>query len=109
MIKALDTAAAGMLQAERRATDIAKEILQSSSDATSFKSNLSQSAGDTPTATPATTGAVTTRTPVGGTSGYSDLLQQMVDLKAEEQAFKANAKAFKRIDETLGSLLDDKS
>ena len=107
MIDALNIAATGMLKAERRATDIAEEILKASGEAASFKlEEDSASTPNLPSASPPSAGA-----PVSGSAsgvGYSDLLQQMVDLKAEEQAFKANAKVFKRVDETLGNLLDDK-
>ncbi|WP_262691287.1 hypothetical protein [Kordiimonas aestuarii] len=107
MIKALNTAATGMLEAERRATDIAKEILRLSGEAASFKLDVTEASDTTSPPSAAATGAPVARS-TGGNAGYSDLLQQMVDLKAEEQTFKANAKAFKRIDDTLGSLLDDK-
>lgn len=103
MIDALNTAAGGMLKAERRATDIAQEILKATGEAASFTLDDDSTS---PAASPAA-GAPVSAAPKSGV-GYSDLLQQMVDLKAEEHAFKANAKAFKRIDETLGSLLDDK-
>ncbi len=110
MIKALNIASQGMLQAEKRATDIAREILKFSSEATSFSRGLESA---TPHATKTVTDSATPDHTYGNSStthapGYSDLLQQMVDLKSEEHSFKANAKAFKRIDETLGSLLDDK-
>ena len=102
MIDALKIAAGGMLKAERRATDIAQEILKATGEAASFtlEDGAEQAAQKPASGAPLSA-------PAGGV-GYSDLLQQMVDLKAEEQAFKANAKVFQRVDETLGSLLDDK-
>ena len=103
MIDALNIAAGGMLKAERRATDIAQEILKATGEAASFSLEEETTA---PQGTPAA-GAPVGRSAASGV-GYSDLLQQMVDLKAEEHAFRANAKAFSRIDDTLGSLLDDK-
>lgn len=117
MIKALNIASQGMLQAEKRATDIAREILKSSSEAATFSRELESATPDAQTATDSTTfdpafgtkpATLRATPPSTQGPGYSDLLQQMVDLKAEEHSFKANAKAFKRIDETLGSLLDDK-
>lgn len=103
MIDALNIAAGGMLKAERRATDIAQEILKATGEAASFTLDDDVEA---PAANPAAGAPVSAS--AGGGVGYSDLLQQMVDIKAEEHAFKASAKAFQRIDETLGSLLDDK-
>ncbi|WP_417450831.1 hypothetical protein [Kordiimonas sp.] len=106
MIKALNTATTGMLQAERRATDIARDILKSSAEAASFTLDVTEGIADKAPPIPATGGTPLAQS-TSNTPGYSELLQQMVDLKAEEQSFKANAKAFQRIDETLGSLLDD--
>ncbi|WP_020401205.1 hypothetical protein [Kordiimonas gwangyangensis] len=102
MIDALKIAAGGMLKAERRATDIAQEILKATGEAASFTLEDSPEQGTQKPASGAPVAAP------GGGVGYSDLLQQMVDLKAEEHAFKANARVFQRVDETLGSLLDDK-
>ena len=110
LIKALNIAGQGMLQAEKRATDIAREILKSSSETATFSKELESATPDaTDVTTPDHTFGNKPATPdATHRPGYSDLLQQMVDLKAEEHSFRANAKAFKRIDETLGSLLDDK-
>jgi len=104
MIKALNIATQGLLQAERRATDIAKEILDASGKAAS-SFNVDTEAG-----TKATTAsnAAETGAPVTSDPGYGNLIQQFADLRAEEHAFKASATAFKKIDETLGTLLDDK-
>lgn len=108
MIKGLNIASQGMQQAERRATDLAAEILKTTSQAASFKLEDA----DPQTATSKQPQG-SSAPPVGAPSGpgFSDLLQQMVDLKAEEQAFRANATVFKRLDETfdegLGSLLDE--
>ncbi|TNE63665.1 MAG: hypothetical protein EP335_08885 [Alphaproteobacteria bacterium] len=104
MIKALDIATQGMLQAERRATDVAAEILKGLSGDQSFQAALEgQDAGNVVAA--ATKSAPASNT---GGAGYADVIQQMADLKASEHAFKANATVFKRLDETLGSLLDAK-
>lgn len=104
MLDALNTAKTGLLQAERRATDIAKEILQSTSSSPSFSDTL-ENKQDTqaPIATKAQTEPQ--QTPA---ADYGSLIQQFSDLRAEEHAFKASASAFKRVDETLGNLLDDK-
>ncbi|NVJ96842.1 MAG: hypothetical protein HWE25_01750 [Alphaproteobacteria bacterium] len=104
MIKALNIASQGLQQAERRATDLASKILESTASKASFTLDTAEDAGQTQTvkASPATP---------ANAVGYSDLLQHMVDLKAEEHSFKANATVFKRLDETyddaLGSLLNE--
>ncbi len=104
MLDALNTAKNGLLQAERRATDIAKEILQSTRSSPSFSDTLETKQQESQTA-PAEAQAEHSQT---GAADYGSLIQQFSDLRAEENAFKANATAFKRSDETLGSLLDDK-
>jgi len=114
MIKALDTASQGMLQAERRATDVAKDILNLSAEGASFSLEGIEDAQDFPSDTAQSTQAASTGpgTTPSSSAGYGNLIQQFADLRAEEQAFKANAKVFKSLDETydkaLGSLLDDK-
>ncbi len=106
MIKALNIATQGLLQSESRATDLAAEILKKTSEASSFKLDDDASEGQN-------TAALTSPKTSPSGAGYSDLLQNMVDLKAEGHAFKANAAVFKRIDETyddaLGSLFDEDS
>jgi flagellar basal body rod protein FlgC len=108
MIDALNIASQGLLQAERRATDAAREIVKSTSQEASF----STADPDTPAQN---TGVDAAGAPVSAPTGagFSSLLQHMVDLKAETQAFQANAAAFKRLDETyddaLGALVDDQS
>ncbi len=107
MIKALNTATQGILQSERRATDIAKDILASTSESASFSSFEAQASKTLPSDTaPATSGPSTT---AFTGPGFGSLIQQLADLRAEETTFKANVAAFKKIDETLGSLLDDES
>lgn len=109
MIDALNTASQGLLQAERRATNVAREIIKSTSENASF------SVKDDTTIPAQDNGADATGARVSAPTGagFSDLLQQMVDLKGETNAFKASASAFKSLDETydnaLGSLLDDES
>jgi len=105
MIKALNIATQGLLQAERRATDIAKEILDTSSRAAS-SFNV---AVDTEAQNAGATAGNKTGAPVTPDVGFGNLIQQFSDLRAEEQAFKASAIAFKKIDETLGTLLDNES
>jgi len=106
MIDALNTASQGLLQAERRATDVAREIIKSTSETASF------SVEDAPfPAQDNGADATGARVSAPTGTGFSDLLQQMVDLKSETNAFKANASAFKSLDETydeaVGTLLDD--
>ena len=107
MIKALNIASQGMMQAERRATDLAGEILKSTSQMSNFKVEDADPAAakDADAAARPGTGTAPLASPSGADMG--DLIQQMVDLRAEANAFKANAEVFKRTDEALGSLLDD--
>ncbi|SDD53257.1 MULTISPECIES: hypothetical protein [Kordiimonas] len=106
MIKALNIATQGLLQSESRATDLAAEILKKTSEASSF--SLDDDAGQSQN-----TAALTSPSTSPSGPGYSDLLQNMVDLKAEGHAFKANATVFKRLDEAydeaLGSFFDEDS
>jgi len=106
MIKALNIASQGLLQAEQRATDIAKDILQTTAEASSFKLDAAQNGNAQQEASNQTTGTAP-QAPAGG--NFGNLIQQFADLRAEETAFKASATAFKKIDETLGTLLDDES
>lgn len=103
MIKALNIASQGLQQAERRATSLASEILEDTSKAFSITEDPSGAAAQN-SSTPL-------NTPSG--PGYSDILQKMVDLKAEQRAFQANATVFKRLDDAqddaLGAIFDDKS
>ena len=104
MIKALNIATQGLLQAEKRATDIAKDILKTTNDSASF--TFEKPIGDNNTTQPTSQPSGTTTNNLNG-SGFGNLVQQFSDLRAEEAAFKASATAFKKIDETLGTLLDD--
>jgi len=108
MIKALNTATQGLLQAERRATDVAKDILKSTSEGASFSIDEGKDPLPSDTAqetkAPAITGPSSTA-PSGG--DFGNLIQHFADLRAEEQAFKASATAFNKINESLGTLLDD--
>lgn len=110
MIKALNTAAQGLLQAERRATDVAHDILKSASEGASFSIDEGTDPQNIPSdAAQETKAALITGPSSTAPSGgdFGSLIQQFADLRAEENAFKASATAFKKIDETLGSLLDD--
>ena len=105
MIKALDTATQGLLQAERRATDIARDILKNTSEAAAF--NLDSDANTTQnTATQQENNAPTNASAVSNPGFEGNLVQQFADLRAEHRAFEANAKVFTEVDETLGTLLD---
>lgn len=99
------------MQAERRATDIARDILKSASDGASFSIEEETTPQNIPSDTAQETKAAvnagpSSTAPSGG--DFSGLIQQLADLRAEENAFAANATAFKKIDESLGTLLDDK-
>lgn len=110
MIKALNISTQGLLQAERRATDVAKDILTSASNSATFSLDEGSDPQSIPSnAAPPTKAATITGPSSTAPSGgdFGSLIQQFADLRAEENAFKANATAFKKIDETLGSLLDD--
>lgn len=115
MIKALNIATSGLLQAEKRATDVARDILKTTAIASSFSVN---DAGNQAVATTdqgqniggSVLAGRSAVVPNGG--DFSGLVQQFADLRAETAGFKASAAAFKAIDETLdkalGTLLDDK-
>lgn len=112
MIKGINIAAQGMLQAEKRATDIAKDILELNAKEASFSLEVEDAADGSQSElaqskTNKSTGTDTTSV------GYGSLIQHFADLRAEENSFKANAAVFKRLDETqdeaLGSILDDES
>ena len=114
MITALDTAKQGLLQAERRATDIAKDILKTTREAASFSASEDDSLTDAPRNAANTTIETQADNSSPGTTvnnnshpGFGNLIQQFSDLRAEQRAFEANAKVFKAADESLGTLLDD--
>lgn len=107
MIKALNTAQSGLLQAERRATEIARDILNTTSAAASSFSDAVENSPSTNTNSQNTEPAQTGNNASLSGPSFGSLIQQFADLRAEEQSFAANAKAFQAIDETLGSLLDD--
>ncbi|GHF25103.1 hypothetical protein GCM10017044_19850 [Kordiimonas sediminis] len=88
MINALNTSAQGMLQAEQRANKAAQNILDATTKS-STTSKTDNSQADVSTA------------------DFGGLVESIVDLKQSELSFKANAKTFSRIDDTLGTLLDE--
>ena len=111
MIKALNIATQGLLQAERRATDIAQDILKTTSDGASFKVEAPDT-HEEPADRSSTKAASQSSKPNGGgpnVPNFGNLIQQFAELRAEETAYKASASAFKKIDETLGTLLDNES
>jgi len=119
MIKALDTATQGLLQAERRAVTIAKNIIKTTSEASALTQAKSTQAKSTqaengippinpknaqaPNAGPRTSATLDTQ------NGFGNFLQQFADLRAEQRAFEASAKAFTVANESIGTLLDSTS
>ncbi len=100
MVDALTVTANGLIAAQRRATDLATEILASASDGTnSGDSSQGQTAEpyQAPSNIPSNQGR--------------PLVQQIAELKTAELQFKASAKAFETAAETqnslLGTLIDD--
>jgi len=112
-IDALNTAAQGLISSERRATQIAQDIVTGTSAAADSFSNPPDTL-DT-VATAATPNDVNvpasgpSASPLAGGAGFGDVIQQLADLRIEENVFRANASAFNRINETFGSLLDQES
>lgn len=100
MVDALTITANGLLSAQRRANDLAVEILESTSRDGSFSEGL-----ETPD------GAQTQTTPDQQGQQGRPLVQQIVDLKSAEVQFRASARAFEAAaevqDQALGSLIDD--
>ena len=114
MIKALGAAATGLINAQKRATELAGDIIKTTS---SHQSEPSHTRPDTD---------VNSNDPAdahnaGAKAGSQDnkisqsnlLIQQITEFKLTEIQFRANASAFKRIADTaevsLGALLDKKS
>lgn len=107
MVDALSSAANGLLNAQRRATDLAVEILKTTSEQSGFQeeteaANAQQESENQQENTP----------PAQQEQGRP-LAQQIVDLKSAETQFRASAEAFTRAaesqDQLLGSLFDDES
>lgn len=103
MVDALSHAAAGLLNAQRRATDLAVEILKSSPGNESFADEKALEEDQNPD--PA----------IEITSGDAGrpLAQQIVELKSAEIEFKASAAAFSKTveiqDEFLGTVFEEES
>lgn len=99
MISALNTAAAGLLSAQKDANDAAVKIVTSSAE------SLNES------------GPSTIENPAGGRGTIdlsatpipyeSSLIESIVDLKTAKISFEANAKVFSELDEMTGKFLDD--
>lgn len=106
MVDALSSAANGLLNAQRRATDLAVEILKTTSDQSSFQE-------ETEAATEQQDTDTQSNDPDTRQEQGRPLAQQIVDLKGAEAQFKASAAAFTRVaesqDQLLGSLFDDES
>ncbi len=100
MIKALDTAAMGMLKAQKRATELAGDILKTTT-------GQPLEPGNGKNHTKVASGAQT-----HGATQTNPLIQQISDFKLTELQFRASAFAFKRIAESaevsLGLLVDKK-
>ena len=124
MVQALNIAANGLIQSEKRATKLAQDIVSnlaasnnSVSDQIPFSSpsGADQTRPSSATVSPDTNNQnAPTRqanaapsSNLAGGAGFSDIIQQLVDLRSEENVFNANAAAFSRINETFGTLLDE--
>ena len=121
MVQAINIAANGLIQSEQRATRLAADIVTNLARSSNTAGDLSSP--NSPTLDPVapssesvnqTNAQGQVNTPasgasnnIAGGSGFSDVIQQLADLRSEENAFRANAAAFSRIDETFGSLLDE--
>lgn len=106
-IDALNTAANGLLQSERRANDIAQRIVAESARGVSFDAG-SADAGETGGGSGNDAGPALTGAPVG--AGATSLISDIVGLQSEQRAFEANANVFRRADalqDELGRLLDE--
>lgn len=112
-IEALNIAARGLIESERRANDLASRIVNAGADAAGFEDNLNAltEGQETPNrAAIETAAAQSTGRPVG--AGATSLIQDSVDLIAEKNNFKASAAAFKAADELskeLTNLFDEES
>jgi hypothetical protein len=112
-IDALNTTAQGLISSERRATQIAQDIVTGTSAAADSFSNTLD-ASDTGAANTAPNelnvpASGPAASPLAGGAGFGDVIQQLANLRIEENVFRASASAFSRINETFGSLLDQES
>jgi hypothetical protein len=133
MVQAINIAANGLIQSEQRATRLAQDIVSNLARSNNSANDLSSpnsptldlvapSSGTVPASpnTPVTqtttvispltdvnvAASAATNTLAGG-AGFSDVIQQLTDLREEENTLQANASTFSRINETFGSLLDE--
>jgi len=110
---ALNIAANGLLRAERRATDIAGRIVSGGAAPSADRADTGADAGSIAATFPGTvdaglasdSGAQAANTPLNIAPLSDTLVRDIVDLVATEQVFAANANAFRRIDDTLDSLI----
>ncbi|UTW56596.1 hypothetical protein [Kordiimonas sp. SCSIO 12610] len=123
MVQAINIAANGLIQSEQRATRLAQDIVTNLARSSNSVSDLSLPNSPTldpvapssgpgqidPATNPVNAPASGAPTTLAGGSGFSDIIQQLADLRIEENTFRANATAFSRINETFGSLLDEDS
>lgn len=111
MIRALDTAAAGLIKAQRRASELAASIVETTAGRVSDGSSPGTSGSSNDGS------ASNSNMPANNTAKHSPqaslLVQQIVDFKATDLQFRTSATVFKRIadttEESLGALLDKKS
>ena len=96
MIKGIDNAVVGLLDAQKRAGQAAENIVR----------NVSPKADIPERSANKVNKPITASTRDLSTPSEGGLIQDIVDLKTASIAFKASAKVFKTIDETLGTLLD---
>lgn len=105
MVDALSSAANGLLNAQRRATDVAVEILKATSEQSGFQEEADAAAARQDAETQEETA------PAAPQEQGRPLAQQIMSLKDAETQFKASAAAFTRVaesqDQLLGTLFDD--
>lgn len=113
MINELGTAAMGMLKAQKRAADLASDILKTASGTqarTKHGSNDDESIATSPSPVDPAIAAKGIQSPL--TSQTSSLIQQISEFKLAKLQFRASATVFEQITESsevsLGLLLDKK-
>jgi gas vesicle protein len=101
MIDALNTATTGLLKAEKRANELATSIVQSAS------SSINQNAENSAYAPQAQKQSALS------SNSSPELINQIVELKATQRQFDANASVFSSVDESqdllMGTLFDEKT
>lgn len=104
MVDAIRAAASGMLGAQKRATKLAIEIVDTTSKQAS---SIDQKALNSETQRPANT----LDAPSEQTAMPRPLVQQIIDLQSTERQFQASAKTFASVaemhDQLMGTLFDD--